>query len=104
MLTINVPDSEYFDSSTSEFFTIKGGILFLEHSLVSLSLWESKWNKPFLSDRDMTTEESIDYIKCMTINEVDETIYLNFNDDIMNQVIEYIKKPMTATIFFKQCG
>ena len=99
MLTITIPDIEYFDSSKNEFFVVKGGVLHLEHSLISLSKWESKWNKPFLSDKDMTVEETIDYVKCMTLNTVDESVYLNIDDDIMNRVIEYIRMPMTATTF-----
>ena len=47
MLKIKIPKSEYFDESTQEFRYIKEQTLTLEHSLVSISKWESKWNKPF---------------------------------------------------------
>ena len=69
MLNIVVPDQEFFNEETQEFFTLKGQTLQLEHSLVSLSKWESKWNKPFLSKSEKTLKETIDYIKCMTITQ-----------------------------------
>ena len=51
MLQIIVPatESELFDENTYEFITIKTKeqVLQLEHSLISLSKWESKWCKPF---------------------------------------------------------
>ena len=50
MLTIVVPEMEYYDEDKGEFFTKKEEILELEHSLVALSLWEQKWEKPFLTD------------------------------------------------------
>lgn len=100
MLKITVPaEKEYFDSSTNEFIKISGGVLLLEHSLLSVAKWESKWNKPFLSNRDKTMEEAVDYIRCMTVNEVDETIYLNLSDAVIQQIIDYINEPMTATTF-----
>ena len=62
MLHITIPFTEFYDENKNEFITIKSQNLSLEHSLVSLSKWESKWCKPFLSKETMTEEESIDYI------------------------------------------
>lgn len=84
MLVITVPATkpvEYFDESKQEFVTKPGTkeqTLQLEHSLVSLSKWESKWCRPFLSKPPETLEETIDYIKCMTITKnVDPEVYNN---------------------------
>ena len=69
MLQIKIPDGEIFDESTSRIIRIKGRELQLEHSLVSISKWESKWKKPFLGLKPKTREETIDYIRCMTITQ-----------------------------------
>ena len=72
----------------------------LEHSLVSISKWESKWEKPFLSKDKKTTAETVDYIRCMTLTQnVDPNVYLGIDDNIVEQVSKYIEAPMTATWF-----
>ena len=67
MLRLNIPSTEMYDEQSEEFITIDAQVLELEHSLVSLSKWESKWCKPFISKEPKTYEETIDYIKCMTL-------------------------------------
>lgn len=100
MLEVRIPDSELFNEQTGEFITIKGQTLKLEHSLVSISKWESKWHKPFMKKGDKTREESIDYIRCMTLNkDVDDMVYRYLPNSIMNQIRAYIDDPMTATTF-----
>ena len=103
MLTIRIPDSEFFNEATNEFVKIKGTSLQLEHSLVSLSKWESKWCKPFLGPGKKTNEETFDYIRCMTINPtVQSEIYLYLTDMAIDQISEYIAAEMTATTFRKE--
>ena len=76
MLEIKIPESESFDNEKQEFITEKEITLQLEHSLISISKWESKWNKPFLDNKiEKTTEETLDYIKCMAINKVEDSVY-----------------------------
>lgn len=101
MLQITIPlTSEGWDYEKEEFVEAKTKTLQLEHSLVSLSKWESKWCKPFLSKVDKTDEEIMDYIKCMTITQnVKPEIYDMFTADNFRQVNEYINAPMTATTF-----
>lgn len=102
MLKVTVPSTEQYDEATNEFTTSKEQILHLEHSLVSLSKWESKWHKPFLSNKDMTVEESIDYIRCMTLTQnVDPKVYNFITQEIIDEVKAYIDNPMTATTFAK---
>lgn len=98
MLQVIVPASELFDSRTNEFYEIKEQKLNLEHSLVSISKWESKWKKPFISKDPKTTEESIDYVRCMTVNQnVNPLVYQNLSPSVFKQIEEYIDDPMTAT-------
>lgn len=99
MLTITIKAAEMFDSASNKFLVnAKDQTLTLEHSLVSISKWESKWHKPFLSDTSKTLEESIDYIKCMTITQnVDPIIYRFLSKDNFEKINAYIEDPMTAS-------
>ena len=100
MLKITIPSIELFDETNQEFITTKEQTLQLEHSLVSLSKWESKWCKPFLSQDTRTVEETIDYIRCMTITQnIDPVVYNNISNEIIEQINDYIDAPMTATWF-----
>ena len=102
MLAIVVPQTEYFDESCQKFVVSKPHNLMLEHSLVSLAKWEAKWKKPFLSKKEKTPEELLDYIKFMTITQnVSDDVYrdLACHSEILSQITDYIKDPMTATTF-----
>ena len=100
MLLLTIPPIEMFNEKTSEFVYSKETKISLEHSLVSLSKWESRWNKPFLSKDNKTLEETIDYIRCMTITQnVDPEVYFRLTDENINTINKYIESPMTATTF-----
>ena len=100
MLQVTIPEAEYFDSEKNIFIYIKQQILTLEHSLVSISKWEQKWNKPFMETDIKTHEESKDYIKCMTLTQnVDPIIYDYIPESIYREIDAYISAPMTATKF-----
>lgn len=100
MLRITIPASELWDEENERFISTKEQTLQLEHSLVSLSKWESKWNKPFLSKKEKTMEETLDYIKCMTLTQnVHPDVYKRLGTENINKVYEYIDAPMTATTF-----
>lgn len=102
MLTITIPATELFDEKTQTFFSTKEQTLQLEHSLVSLSKWESKWCKPFLSKDEKTLAETIDYIKCMTITQnVDPNTYNFLSKSNIEEINGYIGAPMTATTFYE---
>lgn len=100
MLKLIIPGIERYDNDKNEFIYTKDTEIQVEHSLVSISKWESKWNKPFLSKEKKTVKETIDYVKCMTIsNNIKDEIYENLTNDNINTVSEYISAPMTATWF-----
>ena len=100
MLKITIPAREMFDEVKQEFINTKEQTLQLEHSLVSLSKWESKWHKPFIDNRNLSTEETIDYIRCMTLTQnVDPEVYQYLSKENIKQINEYISDPMTATTF-----
>ena len=99
MLKITVPAIELWDEQKEIFVDIKEQTLCLEHSLVSLSKWESKWHKPFLTKDKKTDAEMRDYVRCMTLTQnVDPMIYDYLTSDNLNSIYKYIEDPMTATV------
>lgn len=101
MLEIIVPGREDWDERTNEFVYEKPTLLRLEHSLLSLSKWESKWHKPWLDTRKPKTwEEMLDYIRCMTVTQgVDPKVYTRLTRQNMADIKTYMDDPMSATWF-----
>lgn len=111
MLQLIVPEAkeeELWDENNNEFVMkpgFKGGVLQLEHSLISVSKWEAKWHKVYSSPKPKTVEEVIDYIRCMTLNkDVKPEIYDYLTVDNLKQIDDYIKDSMTATRITKKPG
>lgn len=100
MLTINISHGEYWDEQHEEFVPPVNDILMLEHSLVAISKWEQKWKKPFLQEgKSLTKEETIDYVRCMTLNKVNPNVYNLLTDSNIDAISKYIEDPATATWF-----
>lgn len=100
MLQIYLEGKEYFNEITNTFATVEGRTISLEHSLFAISKWESKWKKSFINTKEFTSEEILDYIRCMTIDEdVNPYLYLSVTKEIINIVVEYINSKQTATTF-----
>ena len=98
MLTIEVEQKELFDERTGEFTNVPKMELRLEHSLISLSKWESKWKKPFLNLEQPTMEELIDYICCMSIDKnLDPNVIATLPMEDITKIRDYIADPRTAT-------
>lgn len=105
MLQITIPARELWDEAKNEFIYTKECTLQLEHSLISLSKWESKWCKAFFSKEPKTQEETLDYIKCMTLTpNVKDEIYACLSNDNVTEINKYIEAPMTATFFSQDKG
>ena len=108
MLTITIPGGEFYDEENEKFFETKGKTIVIEHSLVSISKWESKWKKPFIetlnnwskNPESINMDEILDYIRCMTLTQnVDPIVYRTIPAQIINDIFEYMNDPMTATWF-----
>lgn len=98
MLKLEIPGTELYNAKTNEFINTKPKILILEHSLVSVSKWESIWCKPFLTKTPKTIEETISYIKCMNISQnIEDIVFQCLTEKDITKINEYIDAPMTAT-------
>lgn len=98
MLTITVPEAEFWDEEKEEFVYKKEQVLQLEHSLVSISKWESKWEKAFLGKQRKTEQEIADYVRCMTLTQnVDPEVYSRLSSENYREIQKYIHAPMSAT-------
>ena len=105
MLQITLPSVELWDETRDLFIYTKEVTIRLEHSLVSVSKWESTWHKPFLSDEKKTNEEMLDYIRCMTITQnVDPSAYLTIPRDKFKEIMDYIDDSRSATVFYDYDG
>lgn len=100
MLIVTISKTDAYDEEHNEFITLPPVRLRLEHSLVSVSKWESRWKKPFLSRKELTVDETIDYIRCMTVDrDVPANVYNRIDQRVIDRVTAYIDESMTATTF-----
>ena len=104
MLTITLPAKEMFDEAASTFIMYPETELHLEHSLISLSKWESKWKKPYLGTEERTREEILDYIYCMSMDKnTDPELINHMGIEEYKKIQEYILDSHTATkIYYRR--
>jgi len=100
-LRITIQPRDLWDERSGKFITLEKPVeLSLEHSLVSISKWEAKWKKPFLSNEPKTEEEKLDYIKFMTLTQnVRDDVYYMLDTETVKRIDEYTNDAMTATTF-----
>ena len=100
MLPITIPGGEFWDEERNRFVLVKGQTIQLEHSLISISKWEAKWKKAFLSKASRTPEEITDYVRCMTITpNVDSNLYMCLTGQNIADIQAYIDDSMSALRF-----
>lgn len=101
MLTIRVESQEVFDATTRRFKKTPELVLELEHSLVSISKWESRYEKAFLGKKPKTKEETLAYILDMVVTpkDVDYSVLAYLSKDHYDQIQDYIQRSASATHF-----
>lgn len=106
MLEINILEDEFYDPKINKFIQIPACTLTLEHSLISLAKWESKWHVPYFDNSiKKTPAQDLDYIRCMVIGNVkNELVFDLLSLENILKIKEYINDPMTATTFQKRTG
>ena len=98
MLEIRIDGKEFWNQEKEEFVNTKGITLRLEHSLISISKWEAKYKRPFLSDGPKTLQETYDYIAFMSLDRnVSMTELEGITEEDYKKILDYIHDPMTAT-------
>lgn len=102
MKSLFIPECELWDEDKEEFIYVPEGTLEIEHSLISVSLWESKYERPFLSKDQKTRDELMAYIRFMTLNDVDDRLYAGIGEHHINEINAYIEKKCTATTIKKE--
>lgn len=103
MLEINTLEDEIYNQQTNKFIKVPSCTLILEHSLISLAKWESKWQIPYFDTIQKTPTQDLDYIRCMVIGNIkDENVFNTLSLENIITIRDYIKEPMTATTFQKK--
>lgn len=98
-ISITVPERELYDEARGLIIEVPKTTLVLEHSLLSISKWEAKWHKAFLSNEKPTKEERTDYVRCMTVNQnVKPEVYYALTNKNWKDIESYMADPMTATV------
>ena len=105
MITITIPGTEQWDPLKNEFLETKTITVSLEHSLISISKWESMTHKPFLVKTPKTMEEILLYIRCMCLTPgVDPLVFNGLTQKNIEEISAYIEDPMTATTIIDRSG
>jgi hypothetical protein len=92
-----------WDEETETFVEHIVSSIDFEHSLASMSKWESKWEQAFLGRTEKTAEQVYDYLSmmCLTPGVTREQI-LGLSQENFTQINEYIESQQTATKFAEQ--
>ncbi len=102
MLEITVPENEFYHPGKNMFITIPSCTLSLEHSLISVAKWESKWHVPYLNAQKRTAAQELDYVRCMVIGIIkNDYVFSALSPENVTQIQNYIDDTMTATTFSK---
>ena len=97
-IVVSIPETELWDPLKEQFIKVKEQKITMEHSLLSVDKWESKWKKSYISSTDKSQFEVLDYLRCMTLTKnVDPYAYYAIPASEMQRIQEYITDPMTAT-------
>lgn len=104
MLRLKLDSMEFWDPEKEVFVGGEEKTVRLEHSLLAISIWESKYHKAFLTDKEKTNDELCYYIRCMGVDDfLDEetAMQIVYNAEPIQELHDYLGDPMTATVINK---
>ncbi len=102
MLKLTISAKELYNDRDECFIDLPSVTVSFEHSLFSLSKWESKYKKPFLTANpkyEKTDAELRDYLSMMCLQELDPNILRYMNQEETDTISEYMNDKQTATWF-----
>jgi len=99
MLELKIEEEEFWNDELQKFYTIPEKTFHFEHSLATISKWEMKWHIPYLENDNKTEEQSLDYIRCMCFEEIDDLYLTIIAAKYLPDIKAYMEDPMTATWF-----
>lgn len=106
MIKLIIPKRDLWDEKKQEFVTIPEETVRLEHSLLAIARWETKYHKPFLTKDEKGNDELFYYIRCMNLSDdlLDESTALLIakNQENLFEIKEYLDDPATATTVKKK--
>lgn len=98
MLHLTIPAHEIFNSKTEQFKIIGGGEIDLEYSLYTIALWESIFQRPYISKQEMTRAELVGLYKAMCVTpDISDTVWLGITPAIEKEIADYMTNPMSAS-------
>lgn len=102
MLELTLKPTEYFNPTTNQFVVSENTVtVVFQHTLITVSKWESKWEVPFIG-RVLTDEERIDYVgRCMPTNNPNLSpieIVLRLTAEDTTRLSEFVKSKQSATV------
>ena len=102
MLEVTVQEDEVFLPKQNRLVSVPTCTLVLEHSLISIAKWESRWHIPYLNGEKKTREQELDYIRCMVVGTLkNENVFLVLSPENFAQIKTYMDDSMTAATFPK---
>lgn len=100
MLEVVLSGDEFFNEETEEFVVSEPVVVRLEHSLASVSKWEAKYQKAFLTEDTKSSEEIYDYLKMMVLDEeISDEVFARLSNENLDEINAYIESPQSATTF-----
>lgn len=99
MLEIAIPEHETFEGHPIQRTIHPAQVLRLEHSLLSMSKWESFWEIPFLTNEKRTQEQLLSYIAYMSEEPVNPQSLLELTPEDFEKINTYLSAKHSATWF-----
>lgn len=92
---ITIPSQTLFDEENEKFIDTEEKSLRFCHSLYAISLWESKYKRPFLTKEEKTTEEIKDYYLMMCLDDIS---YSDLTPEVLQTLTDYMGQEFSATV------